>query len=225
MFNRRHADNGMRVGKSFVAKIIQHQAYRLSRIEREIRNAKPRIVPNNVIWAMDTTELRFDKTTAVPLLDLLDHGSRACLNLQWLADRSTTGVLEILLAAMKRFGKPRVIRSDNGSIFTSRLFRFVLICLGVQHQRIEPYMPWQNGRIERFFGTFKTAIRQIVLPPVDTLQTALDEFRLFYNHIRTHTAIGGRTPAEAWSKTRKPHTAPIWFTTWDGVLTGDYYPP
>jgi transposase InsO family protein len=147
------------------------------------------------------------------------------LSLRRLADLSTIGVLEILLAAMKRFGKPKVIRSDNGSIFTSRLFRFTLICLGIKHQRIEPFMPWQNGRIERFFGTFKAAIRQIVLPHVEMLQIALDEFRLFYNHLWTHTAIQGRTPAEAWSKIEKPRTTPVWIEMWDGVLVGDYYPP
>jgi hypothetical protein len=35
----------------------------------------------------------------------------------------------------------------------------------------------------------------------------------------------GRTPAEVWSETEKPKTAPIWIETWGGVLAGDYYPP
>jgi hypothetical protein len=51
------------------------------------------------------------------------------LGLQRLADLSTIGVLEVLLAAMKKFGKPKVIRSDNGAIFTSRLFRWTLVLL------------------------------------------------------------------------------------------------
>jgi transposase InsO family protein len=176
MFNRRHADDGMSVGKSFVARTIKKQAYRLLMLEREIRNAKHRTVANNVIWGVDLTEIRFDRTTAVPVLGVIDHGSRACLNLQRLGEVSSIAVLEILLAAMKRFGKPKVIRSDNGSIFASRLFRCVLVYLGIKHQRIEPFMPWQNGRIERFFGTFKTAIRHVVLPHVEILQAALDEF-------------------------------------------------
>jgi transposase InsO family protein len=225
MFNRRHADDGMRVGKTFVAETIKRQAHQLLMIERDIRNAKPRVVANNVIWGVDLTEVRLHKTTAIPVFGMIDHGSRACLGLRRLADLSTITVLEVLLAALKKFGKPKVIRSDNGSIFTSRLFRWTLACLGIRHQRIEPFMPWQNGRIERFFGTFKAAIQQVVIPHIEALQSALDEFRFFYNHIRPHTAIGGRTPAEAWSKIKKPGTDPVWFETWDGVLTGDYYPP
>jgi transposase InsO family protein len=225
MFNRRHADNGMTVGKSFVAKTIKKHSCQLLLLERGIRNAKPRHVPRNLIWGIDLTQVRLDKTTAVPVLGMIDHGSRACLNLQHLADLSTIGVLEVLLAAMKRFGKPKVIRSDNGSIFTSHLFRWTLACLGVRHQRIEPFMPWQNGRIERFFGTFKAAIGQVVLPPASRLQGALDQFRFFYNHIRPHTAHNGKTPAEAWNKIQKTRTTPVWFETWGGVLTGDYYPP
>jgi transposase InsO family protein len=225
MFNRRHADNGMSVGKTFVAKTINVQAHRLLMIERDIRNAQPRQVANNVIWGIDLTEVRINRTTAIPVLGVIDHGSRASLNLLRLHEASSIAVLEILLIAIRRFGKPKVIRSDNGSIFTSALFRWTLIALGIGHQRTEPFMPWQNGRIERFFGTLKAAMAQVIVPSAEILQPALDEFRFFYNHIRPHTAIGGRTPAEAWSRTAKPKTAPIWFEAWDGVLTGDYYPP
>jgi transposase InsO family protein len=224
MFNRRHADHGMSVGKTFVAQTIKKQAHQLLMIQRDIRNTRPRVVANNLIWGIDLTEVRLDKETSVPVLGAIDHGSRACLNLERLDEISSIAVLEILLATMRKFGKPKIIRSDNGSIFTSRLFRWTLTCLGIRHQRIEPFMPWQNGRIERFFGTLKSAIGQVVIPSIATLQPALDEFRFFYNHVRPHTAIGGRTPAEAWNKVKKPKTAPIWFEAWDRVLTGDYYP-
>jgi hypothetical protein len=224
MFNRRHADDDMSVGKSFVAKTIKTQAYQLLRMEREIHNAKPRGMPRNTVWGIDLTEARFDKATAAPVFGIIDHGTRACLKLQRITDLSTVGMLEALLAAIKKFGKPKTIKSDNGSVFTSRLFRFALAWLGIRHQRIEPFMPWQNGRIERFFGTFKEAIRQVNLP-IAALPMALDQFRFFYNHVRTHTNIDGRTPAEAWSKTGKPKTEPVWFETWGGVLAGDYYPP
>jgi transposase InsO family protein len=223
MFNRRHAGDGMSVGKSFVAKTIKTQAYRLLRMEREIHNSKPRKMPKNTIWGIDLTEVRLDGQ-GMPVFGIIDHGTRACLTVQRIVDLSTIGILEVLFAAIKKFGKPKIIKSDNGSVFTSRLFGFVLMCLGIHHKRAEPFMPWQNGRIERFFGTFKEAIRQVTLP-IAALPMALDEFRFFYNHVRPHTNIDGRTPAEAWSKIRKPQTEPVWFEAWDGVLCGDYYPP
>lgn len=38
-----------------------------------------------------------------------------------------------------------------------------------------------NGRIKRFFGTFKAAIRQVVVLGAGDLRVRLIEFRAFYN--------------------------------------------
>jgi transposase InsO family protein len=59
----------------------------------------------------------------------------------------------------QRFGAPKCVRTDNEAVFTSRLFRLGLHLLGIRHQRTAPFAPWQNGRIERFFGTFKERFR------------------------------------------------------------------
>ena len=52
-----------------------------------------------------------------------------------------------------RHGKPRRIRTDNEIIFTSWVFTTFLKLVGIRHQRIQTCAPWQNGRIERLFGT------------------------------------------------------------------------
>jgi transposase InsO family protein len=49
-----------------------------------------------------------------------------------------------LIEAIKRYGKPRIVRTDNEAVFTSKVFRFAL--LGIRHQRTDPGCPWQNGR-------------------------------------------------------------------------------
>jgi len=55
-----------------------------------------------------------------------------------------------------------------------------------------------NGRIERFFGTFKRAIRQIQIDSKARLEQAISECAYFYNHIRLHQNLGNRTPEMAW---------------------------
>jgi len=55
-----------------------------------------------------------------------------------------------------------------------------------------------NGRIERFFGTFKHAIRHIQIDSKARLEQAIAEFTFFYNHIRLHQNLGNRTPEMAW---------------------------
>jgi len=94
--------------------------------------------------------------------------------------------------------------------------------LRIKYQRSEPHSPWMNGRIERFFETFKRAIRQIQIDSKARLEQAISEFAYFYNHIRLHQNLGNRTPEMAWrgkfefQKRKKPQ----WFAGWDGVLCG-----
>ena len=52
--------------------------------------------------------------------------------------------------------------------------------------------------MERLFGTLKPLLRQLVIPSAQALQSALQEVTLFYNHVRPHQNLQGRTPAEKW---------------------------
>lgn len=102
--------------------------------------------------------------------------------------------------------------------------RTALHALGVKIWVASIACPWENGRIERFFGTFKAAITRILIEGAD-LPHRLIEFRAFYNHVRTHQHLGGRTPAEAWSGIPKQHGPHGEFTSlWHGELTGWYFP-
>lgn len=87
-----------------------------------------------------------------------------------------------------------------------------------------PHCPWQNGRIERFFGTFKEKIQQVALPNSDTIDLALLQFRIWYNHVQPHQHLYGRTPAEMWRGKPAATGRGEYFSTWDGVLTGFYFP-
>lgn len=117
------------------------------------------------------------------------------------------------------------MRTDNESVFTSGAFRLALFLLGIRHQRIDLYCPWQNGRVERFFGTLKEKLDQVVVDSLDALNQAPTEFRFFYNHVRPHQNLNGRIPTEAWA-TLDPYTTRVkseyWFEAWDGLLKGYY---
>ncbi|MDR2581667.1 MAG: hypothetical protein LBC85_11845, partial [Fibromonadaceae bacterium] len=73
-------------------------------------------------------------------------------SLQAIGGKASIVLLRILLDVIEKFGKPKVIRTDNESVFTSRLFRFALWLLGIRHQRIMLHCPWQNGRVESIWG-------------------------------------------------------------------------
>ncbi|WP_194269557.1 integrase core domain-containing protein [Stenotrophomonas sp. MYb238] len=159
------------------------------------------------------------------MLGLLDHGGRACLRLTAFPDKRSLTLLLELLAAFRQFGVPRSIRVDNEAYFKSRTMKAALRLLGVHLQTTALRCPWQNGRIERFFGTLKQQLDRIVLANGDDLRIKLVEFRAWYNHARPHQHLDGRTPAEAWSGTPKS-TRPPWFVSvWEGQITGWHFPP
>jgi transposase InsO family protein len=95
---------------------------------------------------------------------MIDSGTRACLQLQNIPTKASIVLLRCLLDTIERYGKPKCIRTDNERVFTSALFRFGLWVIGIKHQRTEICCPWQNGKIERFFGTLKDKLKYYTIP-------------------------------------------------------------
>ncbi len=198
-FNQKHGPTWT-VSKSLVAEVVKRNQYALWCLHREIKNKKPTPYAVNAVWAMDLTfqvDAQHQQQTA---LGIIDHGSRALLCLQTIVNKNSWTLLGQLCLAIGRYGKPKAVRTDNERVFTSGLFKLFFTMAGIKHQRIALHSPWQNGRIERLFGTLKPLLKQLVIPSQAALQMALDEFRLFYNHCRTHQNLGGLTPAQAWNK-------------------------
>jgi len=54
-----------------------------------------------------------------------------------------------------------------------------------------------NNMIERLHGTIRQRNKVMRgLDDMETAQTMMDGMRIYYNFIRPHTALGGRTPAQ-----------------------------
>ncbi len=57
------------------------------------------------------------------------------------------------------------------------------------------------------------------------LDKSLVQFRFWYNHVRPHQHLDGRTPAEVWDNIdvfSNGYMKKFWFDAWDGLLTGYY---
>jgi transposase InsO family protein len=226
IFNRRFAaKRKMTVGKTFVSQLIRQHRYELDIARRHIKNARPRPVPKNAVWALDLTgKGTLDGRTRL-VLGILEHASRAALCLEAVENKSSWTLIVKLAEAIRHYGQPRAVRTDNEPVFASRTFRFALALLGIRHQRTDPGCPWQNGRVERFFGTLKSKLDRLAVDSFGSLNGALGEFRFFYNHVRPHQNLAGLTPAEAWAGVDPfAHRAKreYWFEAWDGLLSGYY---
>ena len=189
------------MSKTYVGDTCRNEQYRILHARRTLKHRVPRPMPRNRIWGCDL--LMKTDTEGQPHLALaiLDHGSRACLRLHSLADKSSWTLLQELVQAVRLYGRPQFLRTDNEAVLVSRLFRFGLWLLDIRHQRIQPGCPWQNGRVERFVGTVKRALAMEPIADHVEFTTALDDIRCWYNHDRPHDHLQGRTPAEVWAGT------------------------
>ena len=226
IFNRKFAvSHNMTVGKTYVSNTVRKHLYAIQVLRRQIKNAKPKPVPKNLVWALDLTgKTTLDGRTRL-VLGIIEHASRAALALEALHNKSSWTLVGKLADAIRHYGKPRFVRTDNEAVFTSRVFRFALFLLGIRHQTTDLHCPWQNGRVERFFGTLKERLDRLAVVSFDALNTALIEFKFFYNHVRSHQNLGGATPAEAWAGVNPLITRfkqEYWFEAWDGLLGGYY---
>jgi transposase InsO family protein len=224
VFNRLHLQRKrVSVSKSYVSYTLRSRRHEVLLRRRALRARAPGAGPANRTWAMDMTG-KVDATGRLHmLLGVIDHGSRRLLELRALPAKGAWTLLGYLCLAIGRCGKPRCLRTDNEAVFTSGVFRGALRLLGIRHQRSDVGCPWQNGRIERLFGTLKGKLRHWQVASAVQLQLALDDFSCWYNEVRPHQHLTGATPVEAWRGIDPYARAPTqvrWFEAWDGLLTG-----
>ncbi len=199
-FNRRwRARRQMTVSKTYVADTVRRHQYRILQARRQLKHRIPRPMRRNRVWGCDLLVKTDTDGRAHLALAILDHASRACLRLQRLSDKSSWTLLQELVQAVKQYGRPQFLRTDNEAVLVSRLFRLGLWLLGIRQQRIEPGCPWQNGRVERFIGTVKRELARESIPDEREMAKALRDIRTWYNHERPHDHLQGRTPAEVWA--------------------------
>ena len=199
-FNRRwRVRRQMTVSKTYVADMCRRHQYFILCARRTLKHRVPRRIPRNRVWGCDLL-IKTDRDGRTHLaVAILDHASRACLRLQQLSDKSSWTLLQELIHAVKRYGRPIFLRTDNEAVLVSRLFRVGLWLLGIRHQRIQPGCPWQNGRVERFIGTVKRELAREPVADEREMTKALQEIRTWYNHDRPHDHLQGQTPAEVWA--------------------------
>ncbi|GLY39613.1 IS481 family transposase [Amycolatopsis sp. NBRC 101858] len=110
--------------------------------------------------------------------------------------RTAIGFVHRARAFFARHGITHIHRlvTDNGSCYRANDFAIVL--RGARHQRITPYTPRHNGKVERYNRILAEEFLYAHAWTSETHRTAaLAVWNIHYNHHRPHTAAGNQPPA------------------------------
>ena len=161
------------------------------------------------LWQIDIVGGAFlaDGTEAKIVTGVDDH-SRYCVICQVVARATGRAVCLAFAAALRKFGVPAEVLTDNGKQFTDRFGKggevlFDRICRdnGIAHRLTAPRHPTTTGKIERFHGSLRRELLNDAVPFADlaAAQAAVDAWAEQYNTTRPHQALGMHSPAERFS--------------------------
>lgn len=148
-------------------------------------------------------------------LTVADQHTRYLLACHGLRSTKGHGVRPVFDRLFREYGLPRAIRTDNGVPFATTGLHGLSqlnvwwLRLGIQHQRIRPASPQENGAHERMHKTLK---RDAIRPPrahLSSQQRAFTAFRRLYNEERPHEFLDGGTPGSRYRRSPRPYTGTL----------------
>jgi len=186
-------ERGFDVSQRQIQKIFNKHGFRTNRRKRpsQIKYTRYEWPRSNDMWHTDWSICPFSGKNIIAFID--DH-SRYLVHAELFDRQTTKNTLQAFLNALnKGFGKPSYLLTDNGVQFTPARGKkgpFTLLCeeQGIQHILGRVAHPQTNGKIERWFGTYKTEF--------DERFETLDAFLTFYNDVRIHQSLKYKTPKD-----------------------------
>lgn len=200
---------------SGVYKILKR--HNLNRLMPKMKEEKRRIIKERAgeLGHLDCHYLSRDLIVSEKkryfLVCLIDSYSR----LAWAEVVEDVKSLTVMFAALKAINWLTVehkirfeeILTDNGSEFNgqkSKLthpFERMLMELGIKHRYTKPYRPQTNGKVERFWRTLnEDLIEGTTFDTLEEFRKELNEYLLYYNHLRPHQALDGLSPVKFMEK-------------------------
>jgi transposase InsO family protein len=160
----------------------------------------------NETWQTDITHWQLADGQHAEILNIIDDHSRLFLASHAFSTVKAKDVVDVFHKTAELHGLPASLLSDNGAVFTATprkgkvLLQTELQRLGIARKNSRPYHPQTCGKVERLHQTLKRYLdAQQPAQTLAELQAQLDRFVHYYNDIRPHRALDGRTPLQAYS--------------------------
>ncbi len=157
-------------------------------------------LPNpNDLWHTDWTHCPF---TDKNLCAYLDDKTRLITAFGIFANANTINTITVLKTGITKYGKPKAIMTDHGTTYYTNHpnstqentpFRIVLDAHGIKHCLARINRPQTNGKIERFFLTYKQEY-------ITGSFTGITDYIRHYNEQRPHMSLNYKTPQSVWNE-------------------------
>jgi len=153
----------------------------------------------NDLWHTDWT---YDPFSQRQLSVYLDDRTRLITSYGICSRASADNSIMLLKAGIACYGKPKTVMTDHGPQYYANTpnsdqnntqFRIVLNALGIHHYVAGINRPQTNGKVERFFETYKKEYSTSTFK-------GIKDFITHYNENRLHMSLGYRTPKEVWDE-------------------------
>jgi len=186
------SSRGFGVSERQIQRIYKKHGFKMNRRKRpsQIKFVKYEWPKPNMLWHTDWTNCPF---TGKQLIAFIDDHSRFIVHAEYFEHATTENTILAFNNAIVKYGKPEAILTDNGTQFTPAkgvIGPFTKFCEdnGIKHILGRVHHPQTNGKIERWFGTYKMEY--------DIERWTLDKFVYLYNYERLHQGIGYKKPYE-----------------------------
>ncbi len=157
------------------------------------------------LWQMDVMGgVRLQDGTELKIVTGIDDHSRFCVVAKLVFRATARPVCEALAQALRRYGVPDQILTDNGKVFTGRFglakgeVLFDRICRenSIRHLLTAPRSPTTTGKVERFHKTVRLEfLKDRRFASLAEAQSELDRWVERYNQRRPHQGIGMVPPS------------------------------
>jgi transposase InsO family protein len=164
----------------------------------------------NQLWTVDFKGwwLSQNRERCEPLT-VRDAYSRYVLGIVVLGSTSQGPVIEAFKGLFEKYGMPEAILVDNGTPWIQPGSKLGLtqlsawwLALGIEVFRSRPATPSDNGGHERMHRDMATELEAFRALNRKAQQEACDRWRHDFNHVRPHEALGLKTPAQVYQRSR-----------------------
>jgi transposase InsO family protein len=169
------------------------------------------------LWQLDVTASAFlADGSEVKIVTGVDDHSRFCVLAKAVMRATARPVCLAFIDAMRIYGIPEEVLTDNGKVFTGRFHKpgvpvevlFDKICRenGIAHRLTKIHSPTTTGKIERLHQTLQRELLDVHGPfaSIEALQAALDAWREEYNTDRPHQSLAMAFPASRFTPASSP---------------------